>query len=404
MKRFFPSMFLAALTSPVIAAEGLYYTGAEALESLPVDLSLGAYAIFDDHVAAGSSVDKDSSLAVAPTAGVQYTSVTPQVTLDIYGKLGLIHYFDKPDSLSDDTFSQSRINASGIYRYSERLRFVSRNYIANELEPEYAYGIASGRSGKESLSWMFDESVGYRWTERLGTYTGIRFSGNKQDVDGENDFDREVVEGYNQFRYQLTPQSVLTAEYRYSQTDADGRASDSTDQFLVLGVDHRFSPNTVGIFKGGVQSRDVERGDSRSNPYFEIALQSEAMQGLRLGAFTRYSMEVYDTVLNNLDYEDRRTLRIGANARYALAQNMSLSSGIDFIYTDYLEGRNINNANVYGEDNYEGLLNAYIGLSYKFAEYLYCNLYYSYTTSSSGLTEARDYDRNRISLGVTAQF
>jgi opacity protein-like surface antigen len=335
---------------------------------------------------------------------VSFTSLTPQTTWDVYGKFGLIYYFDAPESLADDTFSQSRLNASVSHRFSERVRFLSRNFVANELEPEYSYGVASTRSGKEYFSWMTDNSIGYRWTERLGTYTGIRFSGNRFDTDGENSNDRTTIEGYEQFRYQLTPQSVLTPEYRYSQTNGSGVASDSTDQYFIIGVDHRFSPNTVGIFKTGLQLRDVNEGGDSSNPYLEIALQSQINEQFRLGVFTRYSAEVNDTVLGALDYEDRRALRIGANANYTLSEDVSLFSGTDLIFSNYMNGRDVNNVNAYGPDKYENNLNAYIGCSYKLTDYLFCNLSYTYSQVFTDISNEREYVRNRISLGLSAEF
>ena len=408
MKANFPILFFAVCTGSAFATEGLYYTGTEAQESLPIKWSLGANSIFDDNVGAGSSTDSDSSIAVMPNLGVSFTSTTPQTTWDVYGKLGLIYYFDAPESLPEDTYSQSRINASVTHRFSERLRLLSRNYVANELEPDYSYGIASGRTGSENLTWMTDNSVGFRWTERFGTYTGFRFSGLRADTDVENDNDRTTIEGYEQFRYQLSPQSVLTPEYRFSQTDGSGNASDSTDQYFIIGVDHRFTPNTIGIFKTGAQLRDVDEGDGGLSPYLEIALQSQVNQQFRLGAYTRYSAEVNSTVIttgnDSFDYEDLRALRLGANGKYTVSEDLSLLAGGDFIFSNYMEGRNVKNSNNYGPDKYETNLNGYIGLSYKLTDYLFANFYYTYTQTFTDISDEREYVRNRITLGLSAEF
>ena len=408
MKSKFPILFFAVCSGPAFAAEGLYYTGTEAQESLPIKWSLGANAIYDDNWRAGASTDSDASMAVMPNLGVSFTSTTPQTTWDVFGKLGLIYYFDAPESLSDDTFSQSRINASFSHRYSERLRFMSRNYVANELEPDYSYGTASGRTGNETFTWMTDNSVGFRWTERLGTYTGFRFSGNRFDTVEENSNDRTTIEGYEQFRYQLSPQTVLTSEYRYAQTDGSDKASDSTDQYFLVGVDHRFSPNTIGIFKTGAQLRDVDEGDGGLGPYLEIALQSQINQQFRLGAYTRYGAEFNDTVLLlddvYYDYEDRSTLRVGGNGRYTVSKDLSLLAGGDFIFSNYMDGRDVNTSNTYGPDKYETSLNGYVGLSYKLTDYLFGNFYYTYTQTFTDISDEREYDRNRISLGLSAEF
>ena len=419
MKSNFPILFFAVCSGPAFAAEGLYYTGTEAQESLPIKWSLGANAIYDDNWRAGSSTDSDASMAVMPNLGVSFTSTTPQTTWDVFGKLGLVYYFDAPEFDAnkkpiEDTFSQSRINASFSHRYSERLRFMSRNYVANELEPDYSYGSASGRTGNETFTWMTDNSVGFRWTERLGTYTGFRFSGSRFDTNAnaENNNDRTTIEGYEQFRYQLSPQTVLTPEYRYAQTDGSDKASDSTDQYFLVGVDHRFSPNTIGIFKTGAQLRDVDEGDGGLGPYLEIALQSQINQQFRLGAYTRYGAEVNGTVIDidkstnshNYDYDDLRVLRVGGNGRYTVSKDLSLLAGGDFIFSNYMDGRDVNTSNTYGPDKYETSLNGYVGLSYKLTDYLFGNFYYTYTQTFTDISYEREYDRNRISLGLSAEF
>jgi hypothetical protein len=144
--------------------------------------------------------------------------------------LGLIYYFDAPDGM-DDINSQSRAGVNLTHRFSERLRFSSRNFISYELEPDYSYGYASSRALGEYFYWQTDNSVGYRWTERFATYTGLRLTGTDySDVDNNDRFTWEL---YNQFRYQLSPQTVLTADYRYGQTSGDGVSSDSTNQYLL---------------------------------------------------------------------------------------------------------------------------------------------------------------------------
>lgn len=408
MKRSFTSLFFVALAAPTYASEGLYNTGADSLEALPLKWSLSTSAIYDDNVAAGSSASADSSLAISPNVGLAYTNSDPQTSFDLYGKVGIIHYLDAPETLTDDTFSQSRITASFNHRFDERLRFRSQNNIANELEPDYSYGIASSRSGTESLSWLTDNSITYRWSERYATSTGFKYAGYLADSVGVNNNDRTTIEGYNQVRYQLSEQSVLTSDYRASFTSAVGVASDSTDQFFLVGVDHRFSSNTVGIFKTGAQYREVDLGDGGLGPYLEIAFQSQINQQLKLGAFTRYSAEVYDTVLSDgvdtFDYEDRRALRLGGTASYALSPDLSLLTGTDLIFSDYLDGRDTTNPNVYGPDKYETSVNVYVGFSYSLNEFLKANMYYTYAQTFTDISAIREYTRNRISIGLSAEF
>ena len=392
------------------SAQGLYYVGSEAQESLPLKWVVGANVIYDDNVNPGvAGADKEDSFGTNPYVGMSFVSMTPQTTWDVYARLGLIYYFDAPDTM-DDISSQSRAGINLTHRFSERLRFSSRNFVSYELEPDYSYGYASSRSVGEYFYWQSDNSLGYRWTERFATYTGLRLTGTTYaDVDNNDRFTWEL---YNQFRYQLSPQTVLTADYRYGQTTGDGVSSDSTDQYILGGVEHRFSPNTIGIVRAGIQLRDVEDGSSNNSPYLEFAMNSQVNEQFRIRSFARYGIESYDTVQvydadgipgnETVEFDDRETLRFGISGEYAISPMFSVFSGIDYIPTSYASGRLIPGGGSVADEE-EDIFNAYIGMSVKFNDYLTGTASYNFTDSSSDLA-GRDYNRNRVSVGVSAEF
>jgi hypothetical protein len=397
---------LLLLSASYASAQGLYYVGSEAQESLPLKWVVGANLTYDDNITPGFG-DEQDSFAINPYVGVSFINITPQTTWDVYARLGLIYYFDKPDAPgTEDLNSQSRAGVNLTHRFSERLRFSSRNFISYELEPDYSYGYASTRQLGEFFYWQTDNSIGFRWTERFGTYTGLRLTGADYDVANNDRFTWEL---YNQFRYQLTPQTVLTGDYRYAQTSGDGRSSDSTDQYVLLGAEHRFSPNTIGIIRAGAQFRDVDDGSSSTSPYLELALNSQVTQQLSVRAFTRYGIEAYDTVLFHPDaglveFDDRRTLRIGVSGEYAFSPMLSVFGGIDYIPTSYQEGRSVSAPFVSNpSDLDDDIFNVYVGVSVKLTETVTATASYTFTDSRSDVV-GRDYDRNRISVGVSAEF
>jgi hypothetical protein len=306
----------------------------------------------------------------------------------------------------DNMNNQSRAGVSLTHRVSERLRFSSQNFFSYELEPDYSYGYASSRRTGEYFLWQSNNSVGFRWSERFGTYTGVNLSGTTY-ADIENN-DRFTWSLYNQFRYQLSPQTVLTGDYRYASTAGDGASSDSTDQFILAGVEHRFSPYTIGILRTGIQLRDVDQGSGNSAPYVEFALNSQINQQLSIRSFARHSIENNDTVQNfggtSVEFDDRQTLRFGISGSYTISPKFSLFGGIDYIPTNYGGGREISpNEGDSFPDQSESLINAHLGLSVRFNDFLSGTVSYNYTNSSSDI-DGNDYDRNRISLGLSAEF
>jgi hypothetical protein len=402
MKRKFSPIVLMMAVASTCSAQSLYYKGSEAQDSVPLTFTVGAQMTFDDNVAPGE-LTENSSLGFNPYVGATFVTITPQTTWNVYVRLGLVYLFDAPPEI-DDVTSQSRAGINFTHRFSERLRFTSENFLSYELEPDFANGIGASRRLGAFFAWSTNNSIGYRWTERFGNYLGMSVNGVNYDAP---DNDRLTWELYNQFRYQLGPQTVLTGDYRYSETAGDGRAEDSTNQFLLVGVEQRFSPTMVGVARLGAQLRDVEGGDSISSPYAELALNSSVNKAFSLKAFTRYGIESGDTVRefngNFIDFNERQTLRVGVSGDYVISPTLSLFTGVDYIPTTFASGRNASNSlPIVGELN-EDLFNGYIGVSMKINEMLTASLSYNYTDSSSDFAN-QTFERNRISIGVSAQF
>jgi hypothetical protein len=405
---------LAIASSLGVAQGNLYHIQDEAQESLPLKWSAGVNLTWDDNVnptAVGAGADEDT-VSINPYIGVTFVNITPQTTWDVYARIGAIYYFDQPTAAgSEDLYTQSRVGVNWTHRVSERLRFSSRNFLSYELEPDYAYGFSTTRQLGEYLYWQTDNSVGYRWTERLATYTGFSLSGLDYDDVVQNQ-DRFTWTLYNSFRYQLTPQTVLTADYRYSQTDGADLSSDFTDHYLLGGIEHRFSPNTILVARVGAQFHESEAiggGDSTS-PYVEATVRTQVNEQLSVRGFARYGVEGYDTVRNVgiglYEFDDRQTFRLGVSGEYTLSPMLSLFSGVDYIPATFDDGRLVGGApaapaSAGGLD--EDVVNAYLGLSVKFTEMLYGTVSYNYTDSSSDFA-GQSYDRNRLSLGVRAEF
>ena len=406
--KFLHTLILGVASVSLLHAQGFYQFGTDQGESIPLKWKLNLNAVYDDNVGAGRAgadgrpLDKEGSLALNPSAGASMTHVTPQTTADIFGHLGFIYYLDSPNQV-DDTFSQSRLSFNLIHRFSERIRFSSTNFISYELEPDYAYGYATTRTGGETLFWETDNAVGYRISERLGSYTGILVK--QTDSDG-SDNDRLSGQVYTQLRYQYSPQTIMLFDYRYEMVDARGPAHNATNQYILLGAEHMFTQNITGVMRAGVQLRDLETRDSATNPHVEANIIARPNSALRLRSFIRYSVEDYDTVQNfngrDAEYADRSTLRFGVAGDYVINPSFSLVSGLDYIPTRYRDGRFLNDSTA-SRDVDEDVINFYIGLNYRINDFMMAKIGYNYSHADSDFP-TRDYDRNRISLGVSAEF
>lgn len=403
---------MLALTGALSAASGLYYMGEDAQESIPLKWSVGLDFIWDDNVnptlLPGSPGYEDDATGVTPYVECAFVNITPQTTIDLFARLGAMYYFDEPEGLGDDFYSDSKVGLNLTHRFNERVRLVSRNYIAYELEPDYTYGFANDRQAGEYLYWTTDNALGVRWTERMATYTGFNLYSIDYDDVVENQ-DRFTWTVYNDFRFVVSPQTVATFSYRYSETDGDGVASDSTNHYILAGVEHRFSPTMIGIVRAGAQLREVDGpgGEDSCSPYVEAMFRAQINEQFSLRSFLRYGIEDYDTVQwvppVLVEYDERTVLRIGLSGDYAVSDRLNLFGGVDYIMSDYDSGRIAGTAVAFGGNPDEDLINLYIGMSMRLNEWLYAQASYNYTDSSSDLL-GRDYDRNRLSLGMRAEF
>jgi hypothetical protein len=264
------------------------------------------------------------------------------------------------------------------------------------LEPDYSAGFQSSRQVGNYFRWFTDNAVGFRWTERLATYSGFALNGIS--YDDADDADRFTWSLYNNFRYQLSQLTIGTLNYRYSDNQGDGNVTDSTNHFITLGVEHRFSPRAVGVLNGGVQIRDVDGGTSSTSPFFEGSLNVKVNEQLSLRAFGRYGIEDYSRSVNGASYSDNQSLRLGVSGVYVVSQDLSLNAGINYItlgYEDLLVGVGPNSID-------EDLFNSYVGFNLGLTDTVSLNGRYNFEELSSDA--GRDYDRNRFSLGVSAQF
>lgn len=395
-------------------AQGLYDIAPndDSLESLPITWSAGVSLGYDDNVTptviAGPGAD-ESSGSINAYVGAAWVSLTPQTTWDVYGRIGGTYYFDAPTSMSSDGYGEGRLGVNWAHRVNERLRFTSRNYLAYEMEPDYNYGITLDRQLDPYFHYSTDNAVGYKWTDRFATYTGFTYSGVAYGDSGTFDAsgnDRSTWGVYNQFRYSASNQTVWTLDYRYSATSADGTASDSDSHYLLAGIEHRFSPNTVGVLKVGAQFRDTDYGTSSTSPFFEGALRSRVNEQFSVRAFARYGMEDYGTSFGTYSFDQNDTFRLGVTANYSLSPQLTLHGGVNYIMTNMQDA-----TSPIVSDLDQDLWNLSIGFSYKINDAFYVTGSYNYTDSSASggdpvgfASESRDYNQNRVSLGARFEF
>lgn len=401
------TIFILALCGPVWA-QNLYYVGQEAEESIPLTWHVGSDLVWDNNinpnVSEGNPGFEEANWSINPYVEANLTAISPQTTINFYARLGVNYYLEEMESTNADEFTHSgKIGFDYNHSFTNRLRFSSRNYLSYEMEPEYSYGISTDRSAEPALFYNSNNSIGYRWTQRVGSYTSFAFD-NYSRSGGTSD--RSSWSISHQMRYQLSLRAVVTGTYRFAQSTGD--ASDSTNHYLTAGLEYRLSQNSVFLANAGMQMRDVQGGTKPSSPYMDASVRTQINSKFSVRGFVRYSMEDYETVqtigTSSYEYSDKQVFRLGFTGEYALAPRLSGYGGIDYVTSIYDAGNKISGpGSATDEGRGDDLLNLYIGLRARFNNQLsgQCSINYTESTSDFG---TQDYDRLRLSAGLSYTF
>ncbi len=374
----------ATLLSGAASAQGLFDVNPNESddESSPLRYTAGVSFGYDDNVNAASA--EESSTYVKGSLGANLVVRGEQTSWDVNAHIGATNYFD--DVRSDDTVYNGGIALNINHRVNDRTRLVSRNFFNYGLDLGNFYGPITSRQIDEYTYFSTDNAIGYRWTDRLGTYTGIAYS--TLDYDGGSR-DVDSLSVYNQFRYTLNSQTTLTATARYTMSDYD--TTDTDRVTASVGFEHRLSDNSSVVAQVGGQFGD------KSSAYGSFSYNNRVNSQLKTRVFARYSQEDTDTIFSGDRYEDKTALRIGAAADYTFSPQITLTLGGNYTMSDYKDATALS-------DGDWDLFNIYVGATYKINDALSVRASANHTTSDSNVIPGRDYDRNRYELGVNYAF
>jgi len=375
--------------SGVANAQGLFDVNPNEIESesSPLRYNVGASLGYDDNVNPTSGVAEESSAYAKIYLGANLVTRGPRTAWDISAVVSQTRYFDT-DNNQDTTNARIAFNLN--HRINDRMRVVSRNFFNYGIDLGNFYGPLTTRQFDEYTYLSTDNAIGYRWNDRLATYTGVTFS--SLDYDGESN-DVSTFGLYNSFRYSVSPRTVMTATYRYTNAMYEVGGADRSSQYASVGFETKVSDTaTVTVDLGAQFSRETA-------PYGQITYVNRITDQLRARAFARYSIEDTDTTFGAGRYDDKQTLRIGFAADYTVSPKVVLTFGGNYSQSDYAQG-----TGALADANWD-LLNLYAGANFRVNEAVSLKTSINYTDSDAGGTlPGRDYDRLRYEIGLNYTF
>jgi hypothetical protein len=387
------AMFLAA--APLASAQqgllSLQNNKAEFADPSPMSFTVGASGGYDslDYKTEGAG-DIDSFFIQGGVGAAFQDSdqVTPwNLGLD----LSTVYYLDDTNR-SDQSDYSARVTFNIAHSFSERLKLMHNFYLAYEVEPNFGTGASTALRNGQYFYGYNNFAVSYAWSERFSTTTSYTVDGIKYDDDAiaasEDRFSHTVSQ---QFAWAWSQTLKVVGEYRYRKIAYDKASNDSSSHFVLAGLDKAWSERTNGSFRAGAEMYESERSDEIA-PYFEATLSHATSEKTTLNVFSSVGFD--GSEIGN--YGSRYTYRVGANATNQVTKRLAVNGGLNYAYSTF-DGVGL------APDVNEHELSATAGLGYRLWENVSMDANYSYTllTSDDAL---REYDRNRISLGLSASF
>lgn len=404
----------------LIKAAGLLTAGAAistaAFAEGPYTLSAGLRGFYDDNIFTGNNkVDidgdgladqrKQSSFGFEVTPGVRFSFPLDNTTISAGYTYGLRYYEDRPGR-SYDQFHLADIQVN--HAFNERYKVSIFDNLAIAQEPEQVGGSpgapnsqllrAEGSNLRNTAGFDFTAAIAPQWSAVLG----YRNSYYNYDAQQFGDFlDRVEHLPSLGLRYQLSPKTVTSLNYQYGDNNyKTANERDSTSHYFFAGVDHSFTARLVGAIRAGAQfiewdnAQGGQRGDA-TNPYIDANLTysyadgSTAQLGVRHGRNATDLVGVLDQqstlVYGSINHQITARLRASLVGQYQNAEFVGVTDG---------QG---------ADGSSENYVSLGFTLNYKINAYLSAEAAYYFDRLSSKI-DLRDYDRNRVFVGVRATY
>jgi hypothetical protein len=346
----------------------------------------GGYDRLDYKASDAADID---SLFIQGGVGAMFSDLDRTTPWNLGLELGSLYYFDAPPTIDEANYSTKAV-FNIAHEFSPRLRVNNNFYLTYEIEPNFGVGASTARRNGQYWYGYNNFSVAYAWSERFSTTSSYTVDGIKYE-DGEiGQFEDRFSHLFSQqFSYALDRTMKAVMEYRFRTTRYDRATSANfTSHYLLAGVDKAWSERSSASFRAGAEYQDSERSQNTA-PYFEAAISHAASQKTSVQMVAAFG---YDgSELGNFD--SRYSYRAGANASHQVSDRLRLNGGVNYIYSDFDGDNSIT----------EHQVNATAGVGYRVWENISLDANYTYTLLTSE-DEFRDYDRNRIYLGLNASF
>ncbi len=356
---------------------------------LPLLISLGAHLGYDDNSQTTSNSQGHFFTSQVLTAS--YDRTRPGTQIRLIAGAGLVERFGQGTDVN------AYINLSLAHQVTPRLTLGATIDSAYTAEPNFAENVGPDQRMGNYFHTNDGLSASYRWTRRFSTATSYSLSL----VRYENSFvasftDREEHTLGEEFRFTLTPATVLVADYQFLIVDYDSFPRDSLTHFALLGVEQTLTRRLKAEVRAGASYRSFQGEESRTDPNFEGTLDYAINSLSSLSWNVRYSVEE-PAVREALS---RTTFRTGVQLTYGFTRKISGILGLNYHHDETTEGLTVATS---GPSFSTNAVQVVLGARYQITRHLDWDISYQHSEVDSS-SEISGYSRNSYSTGITFTF
>ncbi len=393
---FLKSLLLVSVAAPTAFAFDLYETAPSVgmPESHAIRYSANVSVGYDDNLNSSDNNEQDGFFTQFGV-GASYADHEAATQISYSVNLGGRLYDDASEATDRRFVSISSLTASLSHSFSPSSVYTTSLNMSYTMEPNIASGISSNYDQGEYFNWAwshaYSQAIDARWSWTInGSYSGMVYTEEPYDDDNRQYLTAGLTLSY---RYSsLTTYSVGTSYHH----DIRKEGENSDNIYFNLSASHSLSPLSSVYASVGVQCKMIA-DESDLYPTFRAGYRRQITDGLSANLYVSLDNENIDTgrAANDIYLSDQ-TVRAGADLSYAWTHKVTFYVDASLLYRDYSDHTGG------AADKSDTTWVIGMGMRYKFTEHLTGTIDYKYTSAEREV--GGDYDRNRISTGLSYTF
>ncbi len=360
----------------------------------PITVSASLREEYDDNIFT-TKTNKKAQFKTIIEPSILYNLPLDNTLLSARYTFGLTYFPDRGEKETDSSHEfTGRLNHSFTTRFNVDLR----DRVRYSQEPQILEGGArTQRTNSSYLSNLGSIQGNMQWTPKLGTSTSYSNDWlHYEEKELELSSDRTVHTITHDFRYLLTPTITVVVGGFAHADDYVHANKDSNTIAGSFGADYSLTPQiTVGA-RMGPSLTEFEGGGDFLTPYG--TLYGSWILGARSNVEASFTHSVSETDLGG--YFQQETDTFSFSGKYQFTSHIYGKAGGRLQIGNFDQDQGTTGTttsfseNVYGVD---------LTLGYRINQFLDLETGYGYTLVSSD-SIAREYDRNRIWIGIRGTY